>query len=225
MKRSEINKYIKHAVEFIQSHGWVLPPFAHWTPRQWGEAGSEADEARACRLGWDVTDFDAGRFEQFGNLLFTVRNGLPSGQAKPYAEKVMVVREGQHVPLHFHFKKTEDIINRGRGILVLEMFHSTMDHGKADDAVTVWCDGFRRTVPGGGQVTLNPGESITLPPRMYHRFWAAPGTGTLFVGEVSSVNDDTKDNHHLDPLPRFCTIEEDEPPEQLLCGEYPPASA
>src|ERR1700678_4086945 len=143
MKRSEVNNYIRHAIRFFQSHNWLLPPFAFWTPEQWRQAGPEADEARACRLGWDVTDFCADRFEQFGNLLFTIRNGLPSGQGKPYAEKLMLVREGQHVPLHFHFKKTEDIINRGRGVLTVELYNSTKGNGCGDSAVTVWCDGIR----------------------------------------------------------------------------------
>jgi hypothetical protein len=42
------------------------------------------------------------------------------------------------------------------------------------------------------------------------------------VGEVSKVNDDTKDNCFLTPLGRFPEIEEDEPPVHLLCNEYPP---
>jgi D-lyxose ketol-isomerase len=41
------------------------------------------------------------------------------------------------------------------------------------------------------------------------------------VGEVSAVNDDDTDNRFYEPLPRFSTIEEDEPPYYLLCTDYP----
>jgi D-lyxose ketol-isomerase len=37
------------------------------------------------------------------------------------------------------------------------------------------------------------------------------------------LNDDNTDNHFLNHLGRFPTIEEDEPPYRLLCNEYPAA--
>ena len=37
------------------------------------------------------------------------------------------------------------------------------------------------------------------------------GGGTVFVGEVSQVNDDLTDNYFLDTVGRFADIEEDEP--------------
>ena len=49
---------------------------------------------------------------------------------------------------------------------------------------------------------------------------AADGTRR---GEVSMCNDDNCDNRFYEPLGRFPTIEEDEPPYRLLCNEYPPA--
>jgi D-lyxose ketol-isomerase len=84
--------------------------------------------------------------------------------------------------------------------------------------VTVSTDGVQRTVPAGGSVVLSPGESITLQPYCYHAFWGAEGT--VLVGEVSAVNDDTSDNRFLDPLPRYAEIDEDEPPLFLLCTDY-----
>ena len=75
-----------------------------------------------------------------------------------------------------------------------------------------------RELPPGGVVRLQPGESITLIPGVYHEFW---GEGArVLVGEVSTINDDRTDNRFLQPLPRFPTIEEDEPPLYLLCMEY-----
>ena len=32
MKRSEINQIMAQADDFIRSFGYVLPPFAYWTP-------------------------------------------------------------------------------------------------------------------------------------------------------------------------------------------------
>lgn len=42
----------------------------------------------------------------------------------------------------------------------------------------------------------------------------------MLVGEVSSVNDDEHDNHFLQPIDRYNTIEEDEPAVLVLCNEY-----
>jgi D-lyxose ketol-isomerase len=75
-----------------------------------------------------------------------------------------------------------------------------------------------RHVEPGGLVRLSPGESITLPTRLYHAFWAE-GSRVL-VGEVSTVNDDATDNHFLEGVGRFPQILEDEPPLRLLVGDY-----
>ena len=84
--------------------------------------------------------------------------------------------------------------------------------------VTVTCDGIRRELHAGATVLLGPGESITLTPYLYHKFYAVEGDG--LIGEVSSVNDDATDNYFLDPLPRFPVVVEDEEAVRLLCTEY-----
>ena len=223
MKRSEINRYIAEAGAFFAQNRFVLPPYADWTPEEWLKRGSEANELRSLRLGWDVTDFNAGRFESLGLTLFTLRNGSPEGAAsgKIYAEKIMFVRQDQVTPFHYHGRKTEDIINRGgegTGQLVVKLYNSTPDGGLAETPVSVVCDGIRREVGAGGTVILGPGESITLTPFLYHTFHAVDGHG--LIGEVSSVNDDDTDNFFLDPLPRYPEIAEDEPPLRMLCNEY-----
>ncbi len=65
---------------------------------------------------------------------------------------------------------------------------------------------------------LSPGESITLPTLLYHKFWGVEGR--VLVGEVSLVNDDKTDNRFYEPVGRFPTIEEDEPPLHLLVNDY-----
>ena len=225
MKRSEINRHIEAAAAFIAAHGFRLPPFAFWSPEDWKRTGHESDEIRSRRLGWDVTDFGSGDFARVGLLLFTLRNGRVDDPAnrKTYAEKIMVVAPGQVTPFHFHGKKTEDIINRGAGELVVELFNSTPDGQFADTPVVVSCDGVAQHVPAGGTVTLQAGQSITLTPYLYHQFQARVGAGTALIGEVSSVNDDAADNRFHAAAGRFPAIEEDQPPHRLLCQEYPPA--
>lgn len=70
---------------------------------------------------------------------------------------------------------------------------------------------------------LQPGESITVYPFMYHDFELEPGTGAVLLGEVSMCNDDENDNRFYEPIGRFPEIEEDEQPYRLLCTEYPKA--
>jgi D-lyxose ketol-isomerase len=228
MKRSQINARIREAEEFFAEHRFVLPPFARWTPREWRERGPEAEEVRAHRLGWDLTDFGSGQFDKIGLLLVTIRNGDSEhpDRTKRYAEKIMIVRENQVTPWHFHWRKWEDIINRGGGSLAIELARATDDESSLSDrAVDVSCDGVVRQIAARGRVVLGPGESITLEPKMYHTFHAQAGNGPVLVGEVSHTNDDDTDNRFLEPLGRFPEIEEDEAPYRLLCNEYPPAAA
>jgi len=49
----------------------------------------------------------------------------------------MVVEEGQITPMHFHWSKAEDIIVRGGGNLVIQLYNSTPREGLARTPVTV----------------------------------------------------------------------------------------
>ncbi len=223
MKRSEINAIMRSADDFIRGHGFFLPPFAYWTPQDWASKGSEVSEIVENHLGWDITDFGSGDFGRNGLFLFTVRNGGPNNwktlQGKLYAEKLMVVGEDQLTPMHFHWTKMEDIINRGGGALAIQVYNATPDEQlDPQNPVTVSMDGVRYTFPAGHTLRLKPGESITLTQRCYHKFWGEGGQ--VLVGEVSLVNDDFTDNRFLEPVGRFPEIAEDEPPLHLLCIDY-----
>ncbi|NLM78550.1 MAG: D-lyxose/D-mannose family sugar isomerase [Ruminococcaceae bacterium] len=226
MKRSDINRYLAEAVVFIGMMNFKFPPFAYWTPEEWLGKGPEFDEIRENMLGWDITDFGSGSYTEVGLLLFTLRNGSSKKQSgsKPYAEKIMVVREGQVTPLHFHSNKMEDIINRGGGNLLVDVYNATIDHQIADSEVTIRVDGHARVVKAGSVIRLRPGESIALPTHQYHRFRAEQGFGMVLAGEVSQVNDDTTDNYFYKPAGRFPNVIADEAPRYLLCHEYPPAA-
>ena len=223
MKRSEINAIIRHAKEFCAEMKFALPPFVNWTPADWNEKGPECAEIVDNQLGWDITDFGSGDFYKIGLMLITIRNGnlSDSKYKKTYAEKIMIVREGQVTPMHYHYQKYEDIINRGGGNLVIKLYNRTDDDELADTPVTVSVDGVARTLPAGGILVLAPGESITMHTGLYHSFWGEEGMGTVLVGEVSRVNDDHNDNHFHQPTGRFPTIVEDEAPIHLLSTEYP----
>jgi len=185
----------------------------------------EVEEIVASKLGWDVTDYGLGNFLKYGLIMFTLRNGIPAengiaGRGTPYAEKLAMLEVEQQHQMHFHWKKQEDIINRAGGKLALQLYNATGDNNLADTEVNVWVNSARRALPAGDVVLLNPGESITLRPRCYHRFWAE-GERVL-MGEVSTVNNDSADNHFYQPFGsgRFSAIEEDEEPRYLLCSDY-----
>ncbi len=222
MKRSTINAVMAEADAFIGACGFHLPPFAHWTPAEWAEKDDDVFEIVDRRLGWDITDFGLGDFRRNGLVLFTIRNGtmadLRAGHGKVYAEKILVIEPDQAAPLHFHWTKMEDIINRGGGRLMVQLYNSTPDGGLADSDVTISADGVRRTVAAGDVVSLGPGESVSLPPGCYHKIWGAEGR--VLVGEVSVVNDDLQDNRFHEELGRFPPIDEDAPPLYLLSQDY-----
>ncbi len=224
MKRSEINHAISRAKDALKELKFALPLFAVLTPEQWKQAGPEYDRIRKNGLGWDITDFGGDDFRNYGAVLFTLRNGNHAQPelGTPYAEKIIVLEPGQRLPLHIHFSKTEDIINRGGGVMVMELYNAKDDDSVDEQTeVSVFCDAVERRVKAGEIFELQPGESITLPPRLYHRFWASRDGGVLVCGEVSSVNDDNTDNLFAEPVSRFAEIDEDEPPDYLLCNEYP----
>jgi hypothetical protein len=220
MKRSQINDIINDAEAFCRANGFHLPRWAHWLLEDWRNCPDDLSEIVHNRLGWDITDFGLGDFGGQGLILFTIRNGDPQGhdRTKIYAEKLLIVDVDQRTPLHFHWKKTEDIINRGGGDLVVRLYNSTAEGGLDTSDVEVRLDGILHRVEAGGGRVLRPGDSITLVPGLYHAFW---GEGErVLVGEVSSVNDDAADNRFYEPVGRFPAIEEDVPPARLLVNDY-----
>jgi len=221
MRRSEINSLIQDSIDLIDKMNYKVPEWVRWTTADWKGKGEQSAEIVDNYLGWDLTDFGSGNFNECGLIMLTLRNGNMKNQKyiKKYAEKIMVVREGQLTPIHFHWSKMEDIINRGGGNLVLHVWKATKDQKLSDEDVVVSIDGMSRRVKAGAAVTLQPGESVFFEPEVYHKFYGEMGKGTVFVGEVSSVNDDTCDNRFLESLPRFPAIEEDVPVKYPMFSE------
>lgn len=224
MKRSEINKALKELESMCEKYGVKLPPFCSYTPEKWQTLGHEYDEIRDCMLGWDITDYGSGDFDRIGFSLITIRNGnrLSNKYPKVYAEKILYLKESQYALNHFHWYKTEDIINRGGGNALIRVYNSLPDEEiDYKSEVTVHTDGHEYKVPAGTQIKLTPGESIYITQGLYHDFSVEKGSGPVLLGEVSQCNDDNTDNRFNPPAGRFPTIEEDEPPYRLLCNEYP----
>jgi len=223
MKRSQINAIIRKSEAFMRAFGYILPPFARWSPREMVARKAEIAGITEAGLGWDITDFGLGDFKRNGLFLFTTRNGrvgdLKRGRGMLYAEKAMISRKDQVTPMHRHDLKAEDIINRGGGTLVIELFGDTDGRCDRGKGVTVATDAIVQTFPPGHRLRLAPGESVTLMPGDWHAFWAEEAD--VFVAEVSTVNDDAIDNIFEDPLvSRFSGIEEDEDPVHLLVSDY-----
>ena len=222
MKRSEVNEIMAAADDFIRSFGFILPPLAYWSPQEMRERQTPGI-VDAC-LGWDITDYGKGQFDDLGLFLFTVRNGseddLKRGGGMCYAEKIMISRDQQMSPMHRHIVKAEDIINRGGGTLALKLHNSDADGNVCHETdVEVATDGVIRRQKAGEVLRLHPGESVTLMPGNWHAFWGE--NGDVLIGEVSTVNNDMTDNIFDEPIGRFSDIEEDVEPKHLLVSDYP----
>lgn len=237
MKRSEINKIIQYGIDTMKRAGYPLPGFAYYTPEQWANLGEDEAELVHNMLGWDISDFGSEDFYKIGLTIFTFRNGNFNDKVnypKSYAEKYLLVNDGQVLPFHYHWHKMEDIINRGGGDLEITLYNSTSEdfqdkqgykEGKtgvfADTPVIVAMDGKKITVPAGGKVICRPGESITIMPGQYHSWKGVPGTGDVILFEVSKTNDDTVDNRFYKSDQRIPCIEEDEAAKYLIFADYP----
>ena len=172
---------------------------------------------------YQVYDFGYNNFWETGICVFTIRNGnqenIKKGSGKTYAEKLFFLEVDQKVPSHTHYVKIEDVINRGGGLLGVELFNSKED-GTPDHSSNVILskDGEKVEFSPGEHFYLKPGESITLVPGVYHKFWGS--SEKVLVGEVSLANDDVNDNVFVEEVGRFPDIEEDEDPIHLLITDY-----
>ncbi len=219
MTRTEVNQYIAYAMDFMATHHFYLPEWAFWSPAQWNENKEKCTEIATTGMGWDITDFGSEDFLKTGLTLVTLRNGKLNTPSKPYCEKIMLVRKNQVTPHHYHVLKTEDIINRGGGILCMKLWNSNAQGELVEGDLTVSVDGISTVIKSGSLFTLRPGQSICYTPGLYHTFWAEEDD--CLVGEVSSVNDDKTDNYFLLKQGRFSRIVEDEAIAHYLCNEYP----
>ena len=223
MKRSEINSAITWAKELLKENNIRLPGMAYWDMDKWGENKDRLETIRKVMMGWDITDFGTGKFDEIGAVLYTVRNGDMNDPSigVPYCEKYILQKEGQRLPKHYHVYKTEDIINRAGGVLQVFLWNADPETGEQMETdVHVYQDGIEHVYKAGEEILIYPGDSISLAPYIAHIFGPKAGYGDAIIGEVSRVNDDNTDNYWLEDTYRFSEIEEDEPVVHPLCNEY-----
>ncbi len=223
MRRSQINAAIRWAIQLLNENNFKLPRFAYWTMDEWRANRNSIDTLRQVMIGWDVTDYGSDDFEHTGTILFTIRNGKlgEPDVGSPYAEKILVFKEGQFLPIHYHVEKTEDIINRASGTMETRLYLNKKEGGlDYDRDVEYFSDGIPCRAKAGEKFDITTGNSIQLRPYVSHTFGAKIGDGPLIAGEVSKVNDDNTDNYFAEPTRRFSVIDEDEPPLCPLCNEY-----
>jgi D-lyxose ketol-isomerase len=220
MKRSEINQAIIEAKKMMENYSWVLPQWGYWSKEDYINEPSVSKYLKDHQMGWDVTDFGKGLFNEQGITLFCIRNGIQgNAQDKPYAEKLLFMREGQEIPFHSHKVKLEDIINRGGGDLAIEFVMVNEHLKEKNENINILVDGIQVEVEPHEPLILKRGQSVTVERNIYHKFYAVKGTGMVMAGEVSQVNDDNNDNYFLEPVGRFTQIEEDEQPIHPLWNE------
>ena len=211
MKRSEINQAIIEAKKMMENYSWVLPKWGYWSKEDYINEPSVSKYLKDHQMGWDVTDFGKGLFNEQGITLFCIRNGIQgNAQDKPYAEKLLFMREGQEIPFHSHKVKLEDIINRGGGDLAIEFVIVDEHLKEKNQKITILVDGVQIEVAPYEPLILKRGQSVTVERNVYHKFYAVKGTGMVMAGEVSQVNDDNNDNYFLEAVGRFTKIDEDE---------------
>jgi D-lyxose ketol-isomerase len=151
---------------------------------------------------WDVTDFGLGEYGRYGLVLVNL------AEEPEYCEKLMYALEGMTTPAHCHKKKKEDIICRW-GELAVVLWHDATQ--KAGKPLSLKINGTVTEVVTGETLSLQAGERVTLVPGVYHEFF--PTSAECIIGEVSTANDDLRDNFFVNPdTGRFPGIEEDEAP-------------
>jgi len=178
-------------------------------------------EASACfarhhwvlppRPRWDITDFGLGDFPRWGLTLVNLAT------EPEYCEKLMFATRGQTTPCHAHVRKKEDIICRS-GELVLRLWPEKPDVVPPGARVRVPVDGELRELAAGEPLHLPAGSRVTLRPGIWHEF--EPSSAECIIGEVSTANDDRRDNFFANPgIGRFPGIVEDEPALVRLVSE------
>jgi D-lyxose ketol-isomerase len=223
VKRSQINAAIELAHKTLRQHGIRLPEYAYWSPDDWTRAGPGYNRVIQNALGWACTDFGQGDFDRCGITMFDVRNGTPEHpkEGTPYGEKIFVLKPGQRLPFHFHYNKTEDIISYRGGTLMLQLYNANDDESMNETAPgTVYCDGVRNSFEAGQVFEIPHGQSLTIVPRLYHRFWAKDDGDVLVGGEISTISVPKTDNRFGGTARRFVPIEEDVAPTYLLNIDY-----
>ena len=149
-------------------------------PRQWNSDWPDVADIRKIGPGWYISDFGKGQFKDEALVLFTLRNGSlepgVSTQVVPYAETLLVSRDGQVALMQNDRRNFEDIIVRDTAPPAVRL-HQVAEVGSLDmeSLVVVRIDDVRHVVVAGGIVLLDRCASNTIEPGRAHAFWGCGG--------------------------------------------------
>jgi D-lyxose ketol-isomerase len=159
---------------------------------------------------WDVTDFGLGAWRESGLVLVNL------AEEPEYCEKLMYAQRGMTTPAHCHRRKKEDIICRWGRLAVRAWAGPPDETGGQRFRLPVNAEPIE--VTSGAVLELEAGSRVTLVPGVYHEF--QPVSEECIIGEVSTANDDRRDNFFVNSaIGRYPGIEEDEPAIARLVSE------
>ena len=181
MLRSEINAAIERAKSATEATTVsICRAFAFWTPEHRKSKGAECDETGDCKLGWDITDFGAGRLRasRARRLHASQRTfDAPALSLAPLLRKSNDRRRGAANADAQTPVKQEDIIFRAGGDLAIEVYRVGADGRLGREDVALVLDCVSQRVLAGHRFVLEPGQSIQLTPDVFHEFYAGPAAG------------------------------------------------
>lgn len=106
---------------------------------------------------------------------------------KPDAEKLLYLKEGQYAPNHFHWYKTEDIISRNGGNVLIRVYNSLPNEEiDCNSDATVHSDG-RVYCLGWDTDSAGAGGKYPHPAKNLPRFLRGTGERIGFIGQGQSV--------------------------------------
>lgn len=77
MKRSQVNEILLEGDAFIRSFGYVMPPFAYWSEAEFQGRLPAAQGLIDNSLGWDITDYGQGKFDDLAYSCLQRATGTP----------------------------------------------------------------------------------------------------------------------------------------------------
>lgn len=234
MKRSQTNAAIARCIANAAKFNVPLPRWADWNPSQFD---ASADGMRHQKLGWKVIDFGLGTFESCGLVVLVLTSPLVDKSGEPlkansqvgdyeypvtsFSRKLLFVQAGQTEPHHFHRQKArKEVTILGGAPVTFELAWADGDDKLSKRDVNVQVDGIWHKLKADGEITIQPGETITLPGELSHIIKVATGGPDTIMMETCTANNDTNDNIFPFMTPTGHPIEEDEAPRYQHLDEH-----